>query len=138
MEERFTEIQAGSQRELAKNSHLSLILWLLKCQFCLCRGDPEAVEIVFSDIQRLDPLEFLNDTVIDFYIKYVWPTSFRLSSEYLFLVYTSAIFFLICTSVICFLEFVTCYLYVDAPMHLSCICDNVAELKSTGWNFLDR
>lgn len=96
------------ERELAKKCHLPLILWLLKCQFCLCRGDPEAVEIVFSDIQRLDPLEFLNDTVIDFYIKYVWPTSFQLSSEYLFLVYTSAI---------CFLVFVTRYLHVDAPMY---------------------
>lgn len=35
------------------------------------RTDPEAVEILASDIQRLDPLEFLNDTIIDFYIKYI-------------------------------------------------------------------
>lgn len=35
-----------------------------------CRTDPEAVEILASDIQRLNPLEFLNDTIIDFYIKY--------------------------------------------------------------------
>lgn len=35
-----------------------------------CRTDPEAVEILASDIQRLEPLEFLNDTIIDFYIKY--------------------------------------------------------------------
>lgn len=43
-----------------------LLMFLLSC-----RDDPEAVEILASDIQRLDPLEFLNDTVIDFYIKYV-------------------------------------------------------------------
>lgn len=35
------------------------------------RTDPEAVEILASDIQRLNPLEFLNDTIIDFYIKYI-------------------------------------------------------------------
>ncbi|KAG0590484.1 hypothetical protein KC19_1G103000 [Ceratodon purpureus] len=35
------------------------------------RTDPQAVEILASDIQRLDPLEFLNDTIIDFYIKYI-------------------------------------------------------------------
>ncbi|XP_024365872.1 uncharacterized protein [Physcomitrium patens] len=35
------------------------------------RTDPEAVEILASDIQRLEPLEFLNDTIIDFYIKYI-------------------------------------------------------------------
>ena len=132
----------GSGRKICWNSSriseswqrivsLPLILWPLKCQVCLCRGDPEAVEIVFSDIQRLDPLEFLNDTVIDFYIKYVWPTSFQLTSEYLFRVYTFAIFFLICTSATCFLEFVTRYLHVDAPMYLSCICDNLAA-----WNLL--
>lgn len=34
------------------------------------RDDPEAVEIVHSDLLRLAPEEFLNDTVIDFYIKY--------------------------------------------------------------------
>jgi len=35
------------------------------------RDDPEAVEIVHSDLLRLAPEEFLNDTVIDFYIKYI-------------------------------------------------------------------
>jgi hypothetical protein len=34
------------------------------------RDDPDAVEILHSDLQRLAPLEFLNDTLIDFYIKY--------------------------------------------------------------------
>ena len=31
--------------------------------------DPEAVEVQQSDLRHLDPYEFLNDTVIDFYIK---------------------------------------------------------------------
>jgi len=35
------------------------------------RDDPDAVEILHSDLQRLAPLEFLNDTLIDFYIKYI-------------------------------------------------------------------
>ncbi|KAG0566225.1 hypothetical protein KC19_7G047300 [Ceratodon purpureus] len=35
------------------------------------RTDPDAVEILPTDVKRLDPLEFLNDTVIDFYIKYI-------------------------------------------------------------------
>ncbi|XP_024375883.1 uncharacterized protein [Physcomitrium patens] len=35
------------------------------------RTDPEAVEILASDVQLLNPLEFLNDTIIDFYIKYI-------------------------------------------------------------------
>ncbi|KAI5076261.1 hypothetical protein GOP47_0008326 [Adiantum capillus-veneris] len=34
-------------------------------------GDPEAVEVQQSDMKHLDPYEFLNDTVIDFYIKYL-------------------------------------------------------------------
>lgn len=35
------------------------------------RTDPDAVEILPADVKRLDPMEFLNDTVIDFYIKYI-------------------------------------------------------------------
>ncbi|XP_024384389.1 uncharacterized protein [Physcomitrium patens] len=35
------------------------------------RTDPDAVEILPSDLTRLEPLEFLNDTIIDFYIKYI-------------------------------------------------------------------
>lgn len=42
--------------------------WL--CNTSWCRTDPEAVEILASDVQLLNPLEFLNDTIIDFYIKY--------------------------------------------------------------------
>eukprot|EP00850_Spirogloea_muscicola_P007645 SM000039S14475 [mRNA] locus=s39:356181:361419:- [translate_table: standard] len=34
-------------------------------------GDPDAVELSVEDLQRLGPCEFLNDTVIDFYIKYL-------------------------------------------------------------------
>jgi Ulp1 family protease len=34
-----------------------------------CSDDPEAVEVLQSDLRHLDPEEFLNDTVIDFYIK---------------------------------------------------------------------
>lgn len=30
-----------------------------------------AVELTPSDLERLDPDEFLNDTIIDFYMKYV-------------------------------------------------------------------
>lgn len=33
--------------------------------------DPEAIEVQYGDLQHLDPFEFLNDTVIDFYIKYI-------------------------------------------------------------------
>ena len=32
-------------------------------------GDKEAVEVTAGDLARLDPGEFLNDTVIDYYIK---------------------------------------------------------------------
>ena len=32
-------------------------------------GDKEAVEVTAADLARLDPGEFLNDTVIDYYIK---------------------------------------------------------------------
>lgn len=35
------------------------------------RSDPEAVEILPADLERLNPMEFLNDTIIDFYIKYI-------------------------------------------------------------------
>eukprot|EP00249_Psilotum_nudum_P011229 c23037_g1_i1 orf=128-2059(+) len=35
------------------------------------RNDPEAVEVLYSDLQHLEPSEFLNDTIIDFYIKYI-------------------------------------------------------------------
>lgn len=35
------------------------------------KEDPEAVEVEYQDLGRLAPLEFLNDTIIDFYIKYV-------------------------------------------------------------------
>lgn len=34
-------------------------------------GDPEAVEVRAEDLQHLAPFEFLNDTVIDFYMKYM-------------------------------------------------------------------
>ncbi|KAG0560018.1 hypothetical protein KC19_10G147600 [Ceratodon purpureus] len=44
------------------------------------RTDPDAVEILPSDLQRLDPMEFLNDTVIDFYIKYI-QTNIFIGSE---------------------------------------------------------
>jgi hypothetical protein len=40
------------------------------CLLLVVRDDPDAVEILHSDLQRLAPLEFLNDTLIDFYIKY--------------------------------------------------------------------
>ncbi|MCO5580780.1 hypothetical protein L7F22_034651 [Adiantum nelumboides] len=43
-------------------------------------GDPEAVEVQQSDLKHLDPYEFLNDTVIDFYIKYLQRPEF-LSQE---------------------------------------------------------
>lgn len=60
--------------KVARNKILPSEFKLLQSQgLFVCRGDPEAVEILFSDIQRLDPFEFLNDTVIDFYIKYVAP-----------------------------------------------------------------
>ncbi len=47
------------------------------CLLLVVRDDPDAVEILHSDLQRLAPLEFLNDTLIDFYIKYdsLSPTS---------------------------------------------------------------
>jgi hypothetical protein len=47
------------------------------------RDDPDAVEILHSDLQRLAPLEFLNDTLIDFYIKYdsLSPTSLLQTSS---------------------------------------------------------
>ncbi|CAM6110441.1 unnamed protein product [Calypogeia fissa] len=35
------------------------------------RDDPEAIEVEYHDLHRLEPMEFLNDTVIDFYIKYI-------------------------------------------------------------------
>ena len=34
-------------------------------------GDKEAVEVTAADLARLDPDEFLNDTVIDYYTKCV-------------------------------------------------------------------
>ncbi|MCO5564998.1 hypothetical protein L7F22_018668 [Adiantum nelumboides] len=43
-------------------------------------GDSEAVEVQQSDLKHLDPYEFLNDTVIDFYIKYLQRPEF-LSQE---------------------------------------------------------
>ena len=33
-------------------------------------GGPDSVQVVASDLCRLDPDEFLNDTIIDFFIKY--------------------------------------------------------------------
>jgi sentrin-specific protease 7 len=33
------------------------------------QNDPDAVTITQKDIRILDPSEFLNDTIIDFYIK---------------------------------------------------------------------
>jgi len=35
------------------------------------QNDPDAVEIKVMDIRTLNPSEFLNDTIIDFYIKYL-------------------------------------------------------------------
>lgn len=35
------------------------------------QNDPDAVTITQKDIRILDPSEFLNDTIIDFYIKWV-------------------------------------------------------------------
>lgn len=37
-------------------------------------GDPDAVTITQKDIKILKPFEFLNDTIIDFYIKYLQQT----------------------------------------------------------------
>ena len=34
------------------------------------KGGPDSVQVVASDLARLDPDEFLNDTIIDFFIKY--------------------------------------------------------------------
>ncbi|KAJ7568664.1 hypothetical protein O6H91_01G042700 [Diphasiastrum complanatum] len=38
------------------------------------RNDPEAVEVLVSDLEHLQDLVFVNDTVIDFYIKYLQST----------------------------------------------------------------
>ncbi|XP_024527147.1 ubiquitin-like-specific protease 1D [Selaginella moellendorffii] len=35
------------------------------------KDDPDALEVYYGDFSRLQPAEFLNDTVIDFYIKYL-------------------------------------------------------------------
>ena len=40
-------------------------------------GDKEAVEVTAADLARLDPDEFLNDTIIDYYTKCVGETSRR-------------------------------------------------------------
>lgn len=34
------------------------------------KGGLDAVEVNPTDLSRLDPAEFLNDTIIDFYMKY--------------------------------------------------------------------
>ena len=34
-------------------------------------GGPDSIQIVASDLSRLDPDEFLNDTIIDFFMKSV-------------------------------------------------------------------
>ncbi len=39
------------------------------CRMVFPPGDKEAVEVTAADLARLDPGEFLNDTVIDYYIK---------------------------------------------------------------------
>nr|XP_024365449.1 ubiquitin-like-specific protease 2 isoform X2 [Physcomitrium patens] len=39
------------------------------------QGDPDAVTITRKDIKILNPFEFLNDTIIDFYIKYLQQTT---------------------------------------------------------------
>lgn len=36
----------------------------------VCSCDPDAVEVRGADLRHLAPSEFLNDTVIDFYMKY--------------------------------------------------------------------
>lgn len=33
------------------------------------QGDPDAVSISKTDVERLQPKTFINDTIIDFYIK---------------------------------------------------------------------
>ncbi|KAJ7553146.1 hypothetical protein O6H91_06G085400 [Diphasiastrum complanatum] len=38
------------------------------------REDPDAVEVLFSDLQQLKSMDFLNDVIIDFYIKYIQET----------------------------------------------------------------
>ncbi|KAK9906862.1 hypothetical protein WJX75_009356 [Coccomyxa subellipsoidea] len=43
----------------------------LKALFPAC-GGPGAVEITPADLARLDPEEFLNDTIIDFFMRYIW------------------------------------------------------------------
>lgn len=35
------------------------------------KGDPDAVSICWSDVQLLQPKTFINDTIIDFYMKYL-------------------------------------------------------------------
>ena len=39
------------------------------CRMVYPLGDKEAVEVTAADLARLDPDEFLNDTVIDYYTK---------------------------------------------------------------------
>ncbi|BDA46428.1 probable Sentrin-specific protease 7 at N-terminal half [Coccomyxa sp. Obi] len=43
----------------------------LKALFPAC-GGPGAVEITPADLARLEPEEFLNDTIIDFFMRYIW------------------------------------------------------------------
>ncbi|XP_024401364.1 uncharacterized protein [Physcomitrium patens] len=45
------------------------------------RTDSDAVEILPEDIDRLNPMEFLNDTIIDFYIKYIQRDEFLSPEE---------------------------------------------------------
>jgi sentrin-specific protease 7 len=53
--------------------HLLLLLLLAVFQGLRCLYPPDggrgAVEVVAEDLARLDPDEFLNDTIIDYYIK---------------------------------------------------------------------
>ena len=48
---------------------MSPVLWLQGCRMVYPLGDKEAVEVTAADLARLDPGEFLNDTVIDYFIK---------------------------------------------------------------------
>ncbi|CAL8462561.1 g2094 [Coccomyxa elongata] len=43
----------------------------LKALFPAC-GGPGAVEITPADLARLEPDEFLNDTIIDFFMRHIW------------------------------------------------------------------
>jgi ubiquitin-like-specific protease 1C/D len=47
---------------------MAVVLQGLKALYPV-KGGLDAVEVNPTDLSRLDPAEFLNDTIIDFYIK---------------------------------------------------------------------